>query len=30
VGILEEAEKTFKQQVCESKLALRNIPVENI
>lgn len=30
VGILEEAEKTFRQQVCESKLILRNIPVETI
>ena len=30
VGILEEAEKTFRQQVCESKLTLRNIPVETI
>ena len=30
VGILEEAEKTFRQHVCESKLTLRNIPVETI
>ena len=30
VGILEEAEVTFRQQVCESKLTLRNIPVETI
>jgi len=30
VGILEEAEITFRQQVCESKLTLRNIPVETI
>ena len=30
VGILEESEKTFRQQVCESKLTLRNIPVETI
>ena len=30
VVILEESEKTFRQQVCESKLTLRNIPVETI
>ena len=30
VSILEEAEITFRQQVCETKLTLRNIPDETI
>ena len=30
VGIIEEAEHTFRKQVCESRLALRNIPVDTM
>ena len=30
VGIIEEAEHTFRKQVCKSRLTLRNIPVDTM
>ena len=30
VGIIEEAEHTFRKQACESRLAMRNIPVDTM